>query len=85
MVLDSEGIVPSGRETAIGMALVDAQMVARMRRTVGRRVVFEITSVQRDAATPARGICGAGRRALRRISWPRVRIARALNRVLTVY
>jgi hypothetical protein len=43
MVLDSDGIVPSGRETAIGMALVDAQMVARMKRTVGRRVVFEIT------------------------------------------
>jgi Winged helix DNA-binding domain len=43
MVLDSEGIVPSGRETAIGMALVDAQMVARMKRTIGRRVVFEIT------------------------------------------
>ena len=42
MVLDSEGIVPGGRETAIGMALVDAQMVARMKRTVGRRVVFEI-------------------------------------------
>jgi hypothetical protein len=43
MVLDSEGIVPSGRETAIGMALVDAQMVARMKRTVGTRVAFEIT------------------------------------------
>ena len=43
MVLDSEGIVPSGRETAIGMALVDAQMFARMKRTIGRRVVFEIT------------------------------------------
>jgi hypothetical protein len=42
-VLDSEGIVPSGRETAIGMALVDAQMVARMKRTVGRRVTFDIT------------------------------------------
>jgi winged helix DNA-binding protein len=42
MVLDSEGIVPGGRETAIGMAIVDAQMVARMKRTVGRRVVFEI-------------------------------------------
>jgi hypothetical protein len=25
------------------MALVDAQMVARMKRTLGRRVVFEIT------------------------------------------
>ncbi len=43
MVLDSEGLVPSGRETAIGMALVDAQMVAGMKRSVGRRVVFEIT------------------------------------------
>jgi hypothetical protein len=43
MVLDSDGIVPTGRETTIGMALVDAQMVARMKRTVGRTVVFEIT------------------------------------------
>lgn len=43
MVLDSEGVVPSGRETAIGMALVDAQMVGRMKRTIGRRVRFEIT------------------------------------------
>lgn len=42
MVLDVEGVVPVGRETAIGMALVDAQMVARMKRTVGRRVVFEL-------------------------------------------
>ena len=43
MVLDVEGVVPTGRETAIGMALVDAQMVARMKRTVGRRVVFELS------------------------------------------
>jgi hypothetical protein len=43
MVLDSEGIVPAGRESAIGMVLVDAQMVATMKRTVGRRVVFEVT------------------------------------------
>jgi hypothetical protein len=46
MVLDGDGIVPSGRETAIGMALVDAQMVGRMRRTVGRQVVFEIAPYQ---------------------------------------
>jgi hypothetical protein len=46
MVLDSEGIVPSGRETSTGMALVDAQMVARMKRTIGRRVAFEITPYQ---------------------------------------
>ena len=43
MVLDSDGVVPAGRETAIGMALVDAQTVARMKRTVGRRVVFDIS------------------------------------------
>ena len=42
MVLDSRGIVPGGRETTIGMALVDGQMVARMKRTIGRRAVFEI-------------------------------------------
>jgi hypothetical protein len=47
MVLDSEGIVPRGRETAIGMALVDAQMVARMKRRVGRRLVFEISPYNR--------------------------------------
>jgi hypothetical protein len=46
MVLDSEGIVPSGREASTGMALVDAQMVARMKRTIGRRVAFEITPYQ---------------------------------------
>ena len=43
MVLDSERIVTGGRETAIGMALVDAQIVARMKRSIGRRVAFEIT------------------------------------------
>ena len=46
MVLDSEGVVPGGRETTIGMALVDAQMVAGMKRTIGRRVVFEIVPYQ---------------------------------------
>lgn len=51
MVLDSEGIVPSGRETAIGMALIDAQMVATMKRTIGARVVFEISPY----AGPLRG------------------------------
>jgi hypothetical protein len=43
MVLDSQGRVPRGREAATGMALVDAQLVARVKRTVGRgRVVFDI-------------------------------------------
>ena len=47
MLLDSEGIVPSGRESAIGMALVDAQMVARMKRTVGPRLTLEIAPYTR--------------------------------------
>jgi hypothetical protein len=41
MVLDSEGVVPRGRETSTGMALVDGQMVATMKRTVApHRVRF---------------------------------------------
>jgi hypothetical protein len=52
MVLDSEGVVQGGRETAIGMALVDAQMVAQMKRTVGRRALFEVTPF-RGALRPA--------------------------------
>ena len=42
-VLDADGIVPRGRETAIGMALVEGQLVAAMKRTVGATAVtFEI-------------------------------------------
>jgi hypothetical protein len=33
-VLDAAGAVPRTRETAVGMALVDAQLVAAMRRTI---------------------------------------------------
>jgi hypothetical protein len=44
MVLDSDGVVPRGRETAAGMALVDGQMVATMKRTVAPRLVrFALT------------------------------------------
>ncbi|WP_152191974.1 winged helix DNA-binding domain-containing protein [Georgenia satyanarayanai] len=42
MVLDAAGLVPRGREAAIGMALVDAQLVGSMRRTVGARVRFDV-------------------------------------------
>jgi hypothetical protein len=55
MVLDSEDVVPSGRETAIGMALVDGQIVARMKRSIGRRVVFDIS--------PYDGMLGSSHRA----------------------
>ena len=51
MVLDADGVVPSGRESAVGMALVDGQLVARMQRTIGRRVVFTLTPY-RSALAP---------------------------------
>jgi hypothetical protein len=42
-VLDGIGVVPRAREPAVGMALVDAQLVATMKRTVAAdRVVFEL-------------------------------------------
>jgi DNA glycosylase AlkZ-like len=42
-VLDAGGIVPRTRESATGMALVDAQLVAAMKRTiVADEVVFEL-------------------------------------------
>ncbi|WP_155842925.1 winged helix DNA-binding domain-containing protein [Agromyces luteolus] len=42
-VIDADGLVGRGRETAIGMALVDAQFVAAMRRRIGtREVAFEL-------------------------------------------
>lgn len=42
-VLDARGVVPREREKALGMALVDGQLVATMKRTVGPAVVrFEL-------------------------------------------
>lgn len=38
-VLDGEGVVPRARETAIGMALVDAQLLGAMKRTVNAKAV----------------------------------------------
>jgi hypothetical protein len=38
-MIDAEGVVPRTRESAIGMALVDAQLVAAMRRTVNSKAV----------------------------------------------
>lgn len=56
-VLDSEGVVPRGREAAIGIALVDGQLVAGMKRTV------TATSVRFDL-TPHRPLSNPQRRAL---------------------
>jgi hypothetical protein len=60
-VVDADGLVPRGREAAIGMALVDGQLLAGMKRAVGASAVtFEIrpyrtlrpreTTAIRDAA-----------------------------------
>ncbi|MEU8125370.1 winged helix DNA-binding domain-containing protein [Spirillospora sp. NPDC049024] len=51
-VLDAAGDVPRVREAAIGMALVDAQLSASMRRTVGRdHVRFDLRPYR--ALTPS--------------------------------
>jgi hypothetical protein len=51
-VLDAAGDVPRVRESAIGMALVDAQLVAAVRRTVGpKHVDFALRPYR--ALTPA--------------------------------
>jgi hypothetical protein len=47
-VLDSAGVVPRARESAAGMALVDAQLVAAMKRIVtADHVVFELRPYRR--------------------------------------
>jgi hypothetical protein len=46
-VLDAAGVVPRARESAIGMALVDAQLVASMRRTIATdHVRFDLRPYQ---------------------------------------
>lgn len=42
MVLDVAGIVPRGREIALGIALVDGQLLGSTKRTVGRVVSFDV-------------------------------------------
>lgn len=45
-MLDATGAVPRGRETSIGMALADGQLVAAMKRTTGTSTVeFTLTSL----------------------------------------
>ena len=47
-VLDAAGIVPRSREPAIGMALVDGQLLAMARRTVtAERVSFDVHPYRR--------------------------------------
>ncbi|TDE32750.1 winged helix DNA-binding domain-containing protein [Actinomadura sp. 6K520] len=64
-VLDAAGDVPRTRESAIGMALVDAQLLAAMKRTIGRdHVRFDLrpyrvlTPSQTEALNHAAGQYG---------------------------
>jgi hypothetical protein len=46
--VDADGLLSRGRETAIGMALVDGQMIAAMKRSVtARTVTFELRKLRR--------------------------------------
>lgn len=56
MVLDAAGAVPRGREGAIGMALVDGQLVGSVKRVIsGSRVTFTVAPYASwtDACGPA--------------------------------
>jgi hypothetical protein len=47
MVLDADGLAPGGRELGLGMALVDGQLVAAMKRTVSdTRVDFDLAPLR---------------------------------------
>ena len=62
-VLDSAGNVPRRREAAIGMALVDGQMVAWMKRTLVKdRVDFALTPLRDLAADEVEALQQAARR-----------------------
>lgn len=62
-VLDAEGIVPRAREAAAGMALVDAQIVAAMRRTVtADQVDFELRPYRQLLAGDIADLQAAARR-----------------------
>ena len=62
-VLDAAGVVPRSRETAAGMALVDAQLVAAMKRTLAAdRVVFELRPYRPLAAGDLEAVEAAANR-----------------------
>ena len=76
-VLDAAGAVPRTRESAIGMALIDAQLVAAMRRTITPdHVRFDLwpyrplTPAQIDALEQAAERCGRFLRLNARLTLP---------------
>ena len=66
-VLDTAGLVPRGREAAMGMALVDGQLLAWMKRTLGKdRVDFALTPLRELGRRRGRR-AGRGGGAVRRV------------------
>ncbi|HMH92912.1 MAG TPA: winged helix DNA-binding domain-containing protein [Streptosporangiaceae bacterium] len=62
-LLDAAGVVPRTRETATGMALVDAQLRAAMRRTITRdHVQFDLRPYQDLTPAEIEALDQAGRR-----------------------
>jgi len=62
-VLDAAGIVPRSREAAVGMALVDGQIVGMARRTISsERVRFEVQPYRPLRAAEIGALKDAGRR-----------------------
>ena len=62
-VLDGAGIVPRARETAAGMALVDGQLVAAMKRSLtADRVVFDVRPYRRLSAADLEALEAAAAR-----------------------
>ena len=62
-VLDEAGLLSRGREAAIGMALVDGQMVAQMKRKVAAKTVaFEIRPLRPLASDETQSIQDAAAR-----------------------
>ncbi len=62
-VLDAAGQVPRTRETAAGMALVDAQLLAAMRRTIARdHVQFDLRPYRALTPPQIQGLDQAARR-----------------------
>ncbi len=62
-VLDADRLLERGRETSIGMGLVDGQLLTTMRRTVGpERVRFELEPYRALTAREERALHDAGER-----------------------
>ncbi|WP_022894398.1 winged helix DNA-binding domain-containing protein [Agromyces subbeticus] len=62
-MVDAESLVPRGREAAIGMALIDGQLLAGMKRTVTpKAVTFEIRPHRVLASAEAAAITDAAER-----------------------